>query len=824
MAIKIPTYEDRLSPEGLVTPRASPVEISSAVGQGMQNFGNSVATFGATQLHLERQVSNGAAMLDATKRIQDADLTYRQSVIDAQNSADENGNIKQQDGSFLPYATHMKNKGDEIFGGIAAQYKNQPGVVQQSVETAVMRQRFTAEDQSIQAGEIIRQQGAKTSLEEIKKNSATFALTDHRLFESEAEKFKLALSGANLPLADRMKIYNDGLSYIAQSAIDGMKARNEPDLIPALRERMNGLLKNPPGGSAALTDTPAGGTPGTQVKTRFQDINPKDYKSPYEFAKAYSGAHENVDTTALQAFVKFNPQTTPWCAGFVNGVLNGFGLGGTGSPGAKSFLKYGTATDAPKEGDIVVLNRGGDPNKGHVGFFAGYDGNGNIRVFGGNQSDSVKESVFNKADVAGYRTYDQGAIATFATQNPTMIQMPVINPTINPGVTNVLSHINPSNILPQLHSAVSEQHKMAAQMASVMETNITNDVTAIRNGQKSINEMPSYTRQEVMAAHPFDGHIRYDNYLQERVTANIQSTMAKMTPQDRQESISSNAPTDVNSPTYSAQLKRQQDLIKHSNDLVIAAEKDPQGYAQSYLKQGKPLNLNNLDELKIGLQQRADTNTYMQDNFGTKSRVFTLAEEKLISEHLHTLTPNQQLSYLQTFALAVPDTKDLRELMQRIQPDRPEMVHAALLSLQQNTIEQDTGSLWWKGTATVAQPIEGARLIVAGTKITNPSTVDKKEDGKSSLLHMILPKQDAFDKEAGKYGEVFRGNPDGMRQFTQTVKAAYVGRMAEQGKFDPDVNQTIDKDVFEYALNVTTGGIDKDQYKVIRAEPELIES
>lgn len=134
-------------------------------------------------------------------------------------------------------------------------------------------------------------------------------------------------------------------------------------------------------------------------------------------AESYKGASEGTPKGQAQLKQLFNaagmgninvsPDMIAWCAAFVNAVLATNGLKGTGSMAARSFLNYGTATNSPQKGDIVVLSRGGDASKGHVGFFEGFDKNGNVRVLGGNQGKAgqgaVGEATFNRSAVLGYR-------------------------------------------------------------------------------------------------------------------------------------------------------------------------------------------------------------------------------------------------------------------------------------------------------------------------------------------------------------------------------------------------------------------------------------
>jgi uncharacterized protein (TIGR02594 family) len=101
------------------------------------------------------------------------------------------------------------------------------------------------------------------------------------------------------------------------------------------------------------------------------------------------------------AKLPFKDDETPWCAGFVNGVLEKCGIQGTRSGMARSFLKWGKKIDQPIPGTVVVLRRGAPPS-GHVGFItAAYPTT--IRVLGGNQGDAVNERLFKRSEVLGYR-------------------------------------------------------------------------------------------------------------------------------------------------------------------------------------------------------------------------------------------------------------------------------------------------------------------------------------------------------------------------------------------------------------------------------------
>lgn len=99
----------------------------------------------------------------------------------------------------------------------------------------------------------------------------------------------------------------------------------------------------------------------------------------------------------------FTDDETPWCAGFVGGILEECGIKSSRSAAARSYLKWGVELDGPCVGSIVVFWRGKRSGwSGHVGFVVGRDMAGNLMVLGGNQGNKVSIRPFSQSRVLGY--------------------------------------------------------------------------------------------------------------------------------------------------------------------------------------------------------------------------------------------------------------------------------------------------------------------------------------------------------------------------------------------------------------------------------------
>ena len=140
----------------------------------------------------------------------------------------------------------------------------------------------------------------------------------------------------------------------------------------------------------------------------------------FDIAQRFVGIKEvggSVDNPQIMAMLKLDndwPEAdeVPWCSAFANYVCWLLRLPRSKSLRARSWLEVGKGIplDSASPGDVVVLKRGSGEQPGpevlkapgHVGFYAGRFGDF-IEVLGGNQSDTVKISRYNKKSLLGVR-------------------------------------------------------------------------------------------------------------------------------------------------------------------------------------------------------------------------------------------------------------------------------------------------------------------------------------------------------------------------------------------------------------------------------------
>lgn len=141
---------------------------------------------------------------------------------------------------------------------------------------------------------------------------------------------------------------------------------------------------------------------------------PSRHETPYSLAREHVGTREIPGKKHNPKIVQWMRQIaswvsddeTPWCAGFVGSMADEAGYEHTGKLNARSYLDVGTPIDPDraKPGDVVIFSRGNPKGwQGHVGFLAGPITGQHVPTLGGNQSNEVNITNYDRRRLLGVR-------------------------------------------------------------------------------------------------------------------------------------------------------------------------------------------------------------------------------------------------------------------------------------------------------------------------------------------------------------------------------------------------------------------------------------
>jgi uncharacterized protein (TIGR02594 family) len=117
--------------------------------------------------------------------------------------------------------------------------------------------------------------------------------------------------------------------------------------------------------------------------------------------KEIPGSRHNAQILGMWERLKlpFRDDETPWCAGFVNAMVQDAGLSIVKKNRAAAlgwrWNEYGTRLDGPALGTIMSMERPGKPGSGHMTIVAGRSNDWRILGLGGNQGNAVSINPYH---------------------------------------------------------------------------------------------------------------------------------------------------------------------------------------------------------------------------------------------------------------------------------------------------------------------------------------------------------------------------------------------------------------------------------------------
>ena len=139
--------------------------------------------------------------------------------------------------------------------------------------------------------------------------------------------------------------------------------------------------------AAPATGGQTSGSPWLDVATKEMEVGVMEIEGDEDNPRIV----EYHSATSLHA----TDDETPWCSAFANWCMKQVGIVGTDSAASISWRTWGQEV-GPVPGSLVCFN-------GHVGFLHSIRADGKLLILGGNQSNQVKITPYDKNKALTYR-------------------------------------------------------------------------------------------------------------------------------------------------------------------------------------------------------------------------------------------------------------------------------------------------------------------------------------------------------------------------------------------------------------------------------------
>ena len=361
----------------------------------------------------------------------------------------------------------------------------------------------------------------------------------------------------------------------------------------------------------------------------------------------------------------------------------------------------------------------------------------------------------------------------------------------------------------KLPAYISAATTLVNQQQSVVKSTVMateNDhVAAFMNGQTVAK--PLTQDDYIRAFGAAEGPSRYQNYVAIQSLGSDITSMKAMPPEQMNNLVQSYKPN-PDSPGYELALKRYEIVSKAADTVNQARQADPAAYAmQNGIGGAAPLNFQDSKAFAAELSKRQGVAATMQSTYGTPYSLLSQAEAKTLNKGFEGMTTQQRIGYLDTIRKSVTDPAAYRSIMGQIAPDSPVTAMAGVILQKQDPMVQTH----MFSADSVYKPQDVAGVMLEGEALINPSKASKGEDGKGKVFPM--PKeQDMRDQFTNAVGKAFANDPRGADFAYQAVKAYYAGKAARLGDVSGQTNSGVLKEAIDAVIGgVSDGGTGKDE-------------
>ncbi|EFE55865.1 hypothetical protein PROVRETT_05517 [Providencia rettgeri DSM 1131] len=328
------------------------------------------------------------------------------------------------------------------------------------------------------------------------------------------------------------------------------------------------------------------------------------------------------------------------------------------------------------------------------------------------------------------------------------------------------------------------QNKQRQEYKSVLDGKVK-DAEALALRGESYSNPPSL--DEFKYAHgENDGIKEYEQFQKNMAMGADIATVQYLSPQAQTALLESKKPKG----DYDAanNYKRYDTLARAIDTVNKVRASDPIQFSIDR-QQVNQLDFSSIQNFTNSLTQRSSNVGDISKNYQTPLTVFSAQEELVLSQLMEKAPASQKIEYLDAIRQGLKNNESYTAALRQVSKSDTSLAVAGVIMNKptQLTVEYNKWS-----SDIVVTPQQAAQLIVQGSTA--------RKSGKD----FVLPKDTELREEFADFvGDVFAGDIDGANSAYEVAKDAYAGMMAKNG----NINGEYDKDIWQQAINIATGGI-----------------
>lgn len=328
------------------------------------------------------------------------------------------------------------------------------------------------------------------------------------------------------------------------------------------------------------------------------------------------------------------------------------------------------------------------------------------------------------------------------------------------------------------------EHKQRQEYKSVLDGRVK-DAEALALRGESYNNPPSL--DEFKYAYGENDGIKQHEQFQKNMEMGADiATVQYLSPQAQASLLESKKPKG----DYDAanNYKRYDTLARAIDTVNKVRETDPIQFSIDR-QQVNQLDFSSIQNFTNSLTQRSSSVGDISKNYQTPLTVFSAQEEAVLSQLMEKAPASQKIEYLDAIRQGLKNNESYTAALRQISKSNTSLAIAGMIMSKptQLTVEYNKMS-----SDIVVSSQQAAQLIVQGSTA--------RKSGKD----FVLPKDTELREEFADFvGDVFAGDIDGANSAYEVAKDAYAGMMAKNG----NINGEYDKDIWQQAINIATGGI-----------------